>query len=234
MVATLGSGPLPINEILRGSVFYPASAMDGRPVEYLAGFSHSFVYADCNVSRDTLERDLDTFKGYRLFHLRSVTKEELCFKPFTPIVPLTADGDPRHQYLQPGFSPYALWAIYKRHAEFDEAHGPQRFSLLFVGGEGAATFQSLYYSNQCSPSVITLIRCDAFTGNWTAFFDPTKILARSVMQNPNGTPEYIFADYRPEAESPWPWYSELEHTVAVPYGRLRLWRRTSSHGGTSR
>ena len=54
MVASLGSDALPIDEILRSSVFYPASAMDGRPVRYLAGFSHSFVYADCNVSRDVL------------------------------------------------------------------------------------------------------------------------------------------------------------------------------------
>ena len=168
---------------------------------------------------------MDTFKGYRLFHLRSVKKEELCFKPYTPILPLPTDGDPRRLHVRPEFAPYALWAVYERRAEFDEVHGPQRFSLLFVGGEGAATFQSLYYSNGCSPSIITLIRCDAFTGNWTAFFNPTKILARSVMQNPYGTPDYLFCDYGQEPESPWPWYSKLQHTIAVPYGRLRLWSR---------
>ena len=58
MAASLGSAPLPLAEMLHGSVFYPASAMDGRPVKYLAGFSHSFVYADCNVSREALEGDL--------------------------------------------------------------------------------------------------------------------------------------------------------------------------------
>jgi len=41
MVPSFGNDPLPIDEILQGSVFYPASAMDGRPVKYLAGFSHS-------------------------------------------------------------------------------------------------------------------------------------------------------------------------------------------------
>ena len=118
-----------------------------------------------------------------------------------------------------------MWAVYDRRLEFDEVHGPERFSLLFVGGEGVETFQSLYYSNQCVPSVITLIRCDAFTGNWTAFFDPEKIFARSVMQNPYGTPDYIFCDYRKEPESPWPWFTKLQRTVVVPYGRLRLWSR---------
>jgi hypothetical protein len=217
--------PLPIGEILDGSVFYPASGMDGRPVKYLGGFSHSFGYADCNVTCDALKRDIDTFKGYRIRCLRAVKKEELCFKPFRPVLPQSNDGNPRRLHVCPGFVPYALWAIYERHPHFDEVHGPQRFSLLFVGGEGAAAFQALYYSNQCTPSCITLSRCDAFTDNWTAFFNPTRILARSVMQNPHGTPEYIFVDFRPDAEPPWPWYSELLHTIAVPHGHLRLWRR---------
>jgi hypothetical protein len=179
MGSNLRSDPLPTEEILSRSVFYPASGTDGRPVKYLAGFSHSFVYADCNVSRDVLERDLNTFKGYGIWHLRSVPQEELCSRPFTPVLPQPGDGDPSRQHVQPGFLPYALWAVYERQAGFDEAHGPQRFSLLFVGGEGAATFKCLYYSNRSAPSVIALIRCDAFTGNWTAFLDPTKILARS-------------------------------------------------------
>ena len=228
MVDNRDDEPLPIAEILEGSVFYPASAMDGRPVKYLGGFSHSFVYADCNVTRDELERNLDTFKGYRIHYLRSVRKEELCFRIFTPILPQPTDGDPRLLHVRPGFLPYALWVVYERQPEFDEAHGPERFSLLFVGGEGSVTFQALYYSNQCAPSCITLIRCDAFTGNWTAFFDPSRILARSVMKNPHGTPDYIFVDYRPTPETPWPWYSDLLHTIPVPYGRLRLWRRGSA------
>lgn len=218
--------PLPIADILRGSVFYPASEIDGGPVKYLAGFSHSFVYADCNVSLDALTRQLDTFKGYRLYCSRQVMKEELCFRPFQPILPEPRDGNPRRQRIPPGFLPHAVWAIYDRLPEFDEAHGPERFSLLFVGGEGVATFQALYFSNQCAPSVITLIKCDSFTGNWTQFFDPKKIFARSVMQNPHGIPEYIFCAYRQEPEPPWPWYPKLQQTVALPHHeRLRLWSK---------
>ena len=147
MASSFIDGRLPIADILQGSVFYPASAMDGRPVKYLAGFSHSFVYADCNVSQDVLTGDLDTFKGYRICHSRSVTREELCFKSFQPILPESTDGDPRRQHVRADLSPYALWAVYDRRLEFDEVHGPERFSLLFVGGEGVETFQSLDYSN---------------------------------------------------------------------------------------
>lgn len=216
---------IPIADILRGSVFYPASAMDGRPVKYFGGYSHSFVYADCNITQGELRAFLDTFKGYRLYCSRSVAREELCFRPFQAVPLEPIDGESWTLRVRPSFSPYALWAVYERQPGFDDVHGPERFSLLFVGGEGAATFQSLYYSNQCAPSVITLIRCDAFTGNWTSFFNPEAIFARSVMRNPHGTPDYIFCEYGHGPESPWPWYPKLQHTVASPYQRLRLWAR---------
>jgi len=226
MMLNVKDGNIPIFDILQKSVFYPASAMDGRPIKYFGGFSHSFVYADCNVSELALVRELDTFKGYRPYHCKSLKKEDLCFNSFQPILPEPSDGNTEGLHIKVDFLPYALWVVYERRPGFDETHGPIRFSLLFIGGEGVATFQSLYFSNRCAPSAISLIRCDAFTGNWTQFFDPKKIFARSVMQNPYGTPEYLFCDYRDY--SPWPWYSNLEHTVASPQQRLRLWSRRTS------
>ena len=220
----------PVANVLKGSAYYPASSMDGRPVKYLGGFCHSFVYADCNVSRDTLTEGLDTFKGYRLYHSRSILRENICSKAFQAVIPEPIDGDPKSLHIHPDFLPYTVWAIFDRLPEFDESHGPERFSLLFVGGEGAATFQSFYYSNECSPSAIVLIKCDAFTGNWTAFYDPRKILARSVIQNPYGIPSYLFCDHG--QPPPWPWYSELKHTVismlnydGITHQRLHLWAR---------
>jgi hypothetical protein len=215
---------LPIAEILQGSVFYPASGMHGLPVKSFSGYAHSFVYADWNISQDLLTRHLDTFKGYKLAHSRSVCQADLCFKPFQPILPDPSDGDIARQHIRDDFSPYALWTVFDRLPEFTEVHGPERFSLLFVGGDGVATFQSLYYSNQCAPSVVVLIRCDGFSGNWTSFFNPKKIFARSVMNNLYGAPEYIFCDNDFNWPcSPWPWYSKLHHTVTVPDDNLRLW-----------
>lgn len=130
MESNFENEPFPIAEILEGSVFYPASRMDGRPVKYLGGLSHSFVYADFDVTRDELERDIDTFKGYHICHLRSVKKEEICYRPFTQMPPQRSDGDPGYLRLRPEFKPYALWAVYERLPNFDDVHGPQRFSSL--------------------------------------------------------------------------------------------------------
>jgi len=231
---------IPIADVLRGSVFYPASAMDGQPLLHLAGFSHSFVYADWNISQDTLIKNLKTFKGYRCAYSRPVTRAELCFKSFQPILP--SRKYTRGEDVNPKVFPYALWAIYDRNPQFGEEHGPERFSLLFVGGEGVATFQSLCYSNQCTPSVVVIIRSDGFTGNWTSFFRHEDIFAQSVMQNQYGTPDYLFCEYgeirKGEEKSPWPWYPKLKRSVSfrgdggrrIPERKLHLWQRDPSEG----
>lgn len=44
--------PLPLDRILRGSLFYLASGLDGDPVGYLSRSVQSFVYADHGHERD--------------------------------------------------------------------------------------------------------------------------------------------------------------------------------------
>ena len=39
-----GDQPFPLREILRDSLYYPASGLQGAPVQYLAGSILSFVY----------------------------------------------------------------------------------------------------------------------------------------------------------------------------------------------
>jgi hypothetical protein len=126
---------------------------------------------------------------------------------------------------------FAEWAIYERVDWLEESHGPKRFSLLYIGGEGAATFQALYYSNECAPSAIVLIKSDGFTGNWTSFRDPYRILAQSVMGNPAGQPEYLFIDSL--VEPCWPWYPIKVSTIVSildydgrTHQRIVLWGKT--------
>ncbi len=237
--------PIPIRPLLSGSVFYPASGFDGRPVKYLAGFSHSFVCADWCVSRQEVLANLDSFKGYRLLFSRFVEKNELCFNSYRAIPFKTTyymgeckqtTDHPQHIRWPSGFQPFAEWAVYERLSEFGKDHGPERFSLLFVGGEGVKTFQELYLSNNCTPSTLVLLKCDAFTGNWTQFYDPQRILAKCVMQNPAGSPEYLLVDYGDI--SPWPaWFSipiktfaqyrsKLSKSNGLPCEKLVLWKRS--------
>lgn len=223
--------PFPaLKSLLQGSVFYPASWMDGRPVKYLGGCYHSFIYADWKVPEERLERQIDTFKGYRLLDLRKISAGDI----FSSTSEAGSDFYSRRT-LEPSQTRinFIFWCVYQRQADFGPTHGPERFSLLFIGGEGVTTFQKLYVHNGCRPDVLALIKCDAFTGNWTQFFRPDRELARVVMRNSAGVPTFLFCDYIIDT-SPWPWYPALIQKIVSQkndngtHQRLHLWGRSPS------
>lgn len=240
MIAELTKHPLPkwlenasatstfqVNDVLDKSVYYPACRFDGRPVKYLGSYSHSFVYVDFDVKREDLIDQLKTFYGYELAFSRSLKRNDLCFRSYEPMMPTADDGNPLDSLRYGDGDVFAEWAVYDRGDLYGDDHGPLRFSLLYIGGEGAATFQSLYFSNRCSPSAIVLIKSDGFSGNWTNFLEPKQIFARSVMGNPAGQPEYMLVEHDVVC---WPWYTSKVSTVISEldssgefHQRLYLW-----------
>ena len=54
----------------------------------------------------------ETFKGYRMGHLRSVTPAELCFKPFTPPTRASQMETP-DVCTNFEFEAYAFWSVLK-------------------------------------------------------------------------------------------------------------------------
>lgn len=219
---------LPIRDVLAGSVYYPACEFDGDPVRYLGGNFHSFVYVDYGVGRDRLLQNLDGFRGYRVAASRDVGEPELTPNGWTPRFPRTSDGDPRRRadWIK---APFGIWSIYQRSEDFGSDHGPDRFSLLYIGGDGVATFQALYDGNRVAPAVVAVIQPGhGFGGNWTNFEDAEGMFARSVLENPSGTPEYLLFGGWGEGDfyrrPCWPDYGSPVKTL---HGRLRLWGRSS-------
>lgn len=135
-------GELPIKALLEGSVYYPACHVDGDPIKYLGGNFHSFIYADYGTGRSALCEELETFRGYRVFASRPVLDSELVPQGWSPRLPAgyVPRRSPPRGWIKP---PFAEWIVYERLAAFPETHGPRRFSLLYVGGEGAASYQTL-------------------------------------------------------------------------------------------
>ena len=220
-------GDLPLKEILAGSVYYPACRYDGEPIQFLAGNFHSFIYVDYGVGRAATIEQLSTFRGYRILGYRDVAPRELTPCGWQPIDPTPADGNPQ---LHSGWlrEPFGIWAILKRKDDVSSDHGPERFSLLYVAGDGVASFQAMCIGNCVSPAVVAVIQPGhGFGGNWTNFENPEGIFARSVLQyNPAGVPEYLLFggdDPRNWGESPcWPDYSEQIRELTR---NLYLWRR---------
>jgi hypothetical protein len=162
---------LPLVDILSGSVYYPASGIHGAPVKYLGGNFHSFVYVDYGVGRDCLVQNLDGFRGYQLVAFRDVTQGELTPNGWKQQYVRSPQCNPRH-ITNLKSPPFGVWSIHKRTEEYGPDHGPDRFSLLFIGGDGVATFQALYHGNHVTPAVVAVIQPGTrFGGNWTNFED---------------------------------------------------------------
>jgi len=185
---------LPIKDVLKDSVYYPACDVDGSIIQEFNGYSHSFIYVDYETAKDRVNLHLNRFGGYDVLMKREVTKEELCFAPFTPIYPLPSDGNPLYKTEKNAVELFAIWVILERQESTDVNHGAKRFSLLFIKGEGFATYQALYYSNQVAPSIVVAKGTSmGFGGNWTDFFKTGGFYERTVLSNPYGKPQYLCA-----------------------------------------
>ena len=230
------NGEFPLREILKDSLYYPASGTDGDPVKYLAGNVLSFIYADYGIERNevlhTLKHGQHRFCGYAPVALRDVNMKELCPDGWTPKLPRPGDGNPERgrSFIKP---PFAVWSIFQRLAGFSDEHGPERFSLLHICGDGVATFQALYHGNHCVPHAVAVINPGTgFGGNWTDFSDRALIFARSVLENPSGDPELLLYGGICPADDPfyqepcWPDYPEP--VACVPKydgGYIGVWSR---------
>lgn len=216
----------PLSEVLKDSVYYPASGIDGDPVKYLGKQFQSFVYVDYGVGRDTVVQELPNFAGYDLAISRELQPSNLVPRGWSPPQFAQMNKSPEWvvQWIR---EPFAIWALYRRQPKYDDDHGPTGFSLLYIGGDGVATYHALFFASQITPAVICLIQPGTgWGGNWTDFNAPDGILARFVQGNPAGCPRFLLYGGRGDGDfyriSPWPEYATQ---IAVLHGRLRLFSR---------
>lgn len=230
----------PMIEMLEGSVFYPACGLDGRPVQYLAGHSYSFIYVDYGVASQALTQAIESdnsFLGYQLFGGRFLHQGELpnSFTKDAAGVQHSPDCDP-HLYRERRVTPYAYWAVLQRKPGVPETHGPERFSLLYIAADGVAAYQALYGALQARPQVVAVIQPGhAFGHNWTNFYEPNQILARTVAATVRGGPRYLLiggraADMTFQQSTQWPGYGVLIKFWKSSDGYLGLWERQAFDG----
>ena len=221
----------PIREILQDSLYYPSCEFDGDPIKYLGGNIYSYIYVDFSTERTVQLSKIHGFAGYNVIASRDITERELTPKGWTPTMPVQEDGDFGNSIMYINSSPFAVWSVLQRCVHKSEIHGPARFSLLYICGEGAATFQALYVANKIAPRIISIIQPGyGFGNNWTNFCDPNQILGRSVLSNPGGKPDYfLYGGYYVEKEHlcyAWPDYNVLLHCFAKRgKGAIGLWGR---------
>lgn len=234
----------PLADVVADSVYYPASGFDGMPVRYLGNAIHSFIYAEYGHSEDRLIQELATngFRGYRPILERSVRLEEL-LPPGKSLGDLQRGaltelrtGQSRHPSRgSVTATPFARWFIFEREPTASPDHGPERFSLLFLAGDGVSSYYALYNANRLRPRALAIIQPGAgFGGNWTHFDDPNADLARVVEANPAGSPEYLLAGGNNTAANTggtacWPVYDTFCEWLVNGHERtVGLFRRSSA------
>ena len=191
----LTSENLPLDSLLHNSVYYPASGYDGDMIRLFNKILkdkgvRSFVYCDYNSSEDkVVSLAKEHMRGYRVLAHRAVSPDEFS----TPNLPspnfLPMD---RRFEVKPGTREFIHWFIFERKESFAPEHGPERFSLLYICGEGVNTYDILYNSRNIAPKCVAIVQPgEGFGGNWTDFHKVGAPLYQALKYNPAGLPEMI-------------------------------------------
>lgn len=237
--ARLESASFPLANVLKHSLYYPSAGFDGRPVQFLGGFIHSFVYVDYGNSERDVEGAIKEhgFLGYHVAGKQNLTQSELAPQGWQPHVPEQYRSDvERFRNYENGLvkRPFAIWYILDRDEDKSDDFGPERFSLLYLCADGVAAYQALYWQNHTAPEVLAIIQPGTgFGGNYTNFTDPEGFFAWTVLHgNGKAIPEFLVyggmgMDY---TESCWP-ESYPEHVEWFQHMHGNgVWRRGGVNG----
>jgi hypothetical protein len=187
----------PLEAALQNSFFYPSSCFDGGVVKDCNKHGkdlaiNSFIFCDYAVGQAAFLQNQASFIGYRVLANRNIAPTELIPNGWNPSLPPRFNKS-NYMHYRSEWQQFMHWTVYEREESRTEDHGPERFSLLYLGGEGVATYQALYWSNRAKPKALAIIQPGTGFGlNWTDFKDKDAAFAWVVNQNPTGTPDLIY------------------------------------------
>lgn len=186
----------PLKTVLQDSLYYPACGKDGSPVRHANALKvNSFVYADTFTTHDDLDRALATesFRGYRIVGQRDLTPDDLLPHGWELRLPKGCNETVHKAYAdamrRADASPstaFGCWIVFERDPTLSDQHGPASLSLLYIRGEGAATYQALYVEQKILPKILAIIRPGTGLGGNFAMFE--EFLRDVVRMHPLGMP----------------------------------------------
>ena len=156
------------------TIYYPGSGDDGQPVKLcaLSHVAHAFVYVDQGICWNTLaERLADQdqgFRGYKPIHDENVSQNQLRPSEWTQHIK-QVEAKRSNSFQSSFVNPFARFVVLERQVD-DEDHGPWRLAILFIGGDGFASFDALYcQEDEVPPPFLIVIQDHGFGGNYDRF-----------------------------------------------------------------
>lgn len=220
---------LDLQDMLRGSVFYPACRIDGSAIEFLGLSYNSFIHVDFSTPEKEI---LGAMKrhfhpvGYDVTGPASIPQYMLEPRGFESLNwdftdferDRLRDHDNSRKYYESHIPYFARWSVYRLNpGRTGSTRGKSSsFSLLHICGEACRWFERLYLSNRINPSALAILSPgDGYGDNWTRFIDMEDRLYRLVAINAqyNGAemPETLITDrtneYKPLT---WPGYEYVK------------------------
>lgn len=154
------------------AVYYPGAGSDGQPVHTFvqSHAAHLFIYVDYMLSSDDIKNELKNngFRGYNILDSIDLEEKDLTPNGWRPHVQPTREQIERMARFtdKKGF---ATLVIFERDKDLDDKHGPLRFAIIFIGGDGIATYDAIF-GNKNAPAPFCLILQDhGWGGNWNYF-----------------------------------------------------------------
>ena len=191
------------------TVYYLGFGNDGHPVSVCARAhaAHAFVYVDYGVSKETVSERVNGvgdpgFIGYSVEHEEEVSESDLRPGGWTPHL---EQGElARVSYSFANVTPYGLFMVLKRNEDRNDSHGPERLAILFVGGDGHATYDALYCQDDGThPPFLVVVQDHGFGGNFSAF--GAGGLLERIARRCDVLPDWLLVGARGKQERFQPW-----------------------------
>jgi predicted kinase len=228
------SNAFDLKTLLKNSVFYPASGVCGEAVKVLSARYNSFVHVDYSNSHENVIQHLrkDFSEMYDLVGITDIPIDTVIPQNFrTPVPALNEhelDRISQDQIIRDLFhgkvKPFVVWALYRLKAEFPSSQflKAREFSILHIGGEACAVFESVYVRNKINPAAVAILwPSEGFGDNWTLFTNPDFRFYQNIVKNHriNGVPmpEVLFTHARPDNSCCWPDYKPNGETQYLEF-----------------
>ena len=216
-----------IQEVLKSRLlYYPGSGDDGQPVKTF-GETHSvhlFLYVDYLLTRERLVHNLAKrgFTGYHPLDRVEISESDLVPNGWKQHVRLTEEKQRiMRMFVKEDVKPYCLMEIYERDADRDETHGSSRFAVIFLCGDGIASYDAIFCneaSNVPAPFVLAL-QDHGFGCNYDRF--GAGGLMEEVALRTGVYPKYMMVA---EHTMPWKGYGQIPNQTPIPGGMHQFLR----------
>ena len=191
------------------TVYYPGSDNDGEPVRICAQshVAHTFIYVDYDVSIAEIRNRVngvvaeEGFRGYKVENDEPVAKTDLSPSGW---VPHLAPSELKDINKYPAIEPFGLFVSLLRDANLGDDHGPERLGILFIGGEGIATYDALYCQEHETPPPFMVVSENHSYGDGSTKFGAGGPLDK-LTNRTDSCPNYLLVS---EDSSHWSGYED--------------------------